>query len=225
MDYFAPINGDQLDPDRPYINANPGAGVEGSWPHAKAIEGSMREILKVITEAGIAPDPGDFTQLYQAIIGLMPEPGLEPGDVIWRAVSTPSVGFLECDGAAVSRTTYADLFAAIGTTFGIGNGTTTFNLPDIRGEFIRGWDHGVGVDVGRVFGSKQLDAFQGHWHRFHWDYEALQGGPTYLKNNRSNTQSDVDRVRDPISDGVNGTPRTAKETRPRNIALLPIIKY
>lgn len=71
MDYFAPINGDQLDPDRPYINANPGAGIEGSWPHAKAIEGPMREIVKVITEAGLTPDGEDFTQLYVAIQALI----------------------------------------------------------------------------------------------------------------------------------------------------------
>lgn len=47
-------------------------------------------------------------------------------------------GFLLCDGQAVSRTTYADLFAAIGTTFGEGDGSTTFNLPDLRSRFVKG---------------------------------------------------------------------------------------
>lgn len=73
MDYFPPINGDQLDPDRSYINANPGTGIEGSWPHAKAIEGPMREILKVIDEAGIARNGENFTQLYEAISALISE--------------------------------------------------------------------------------------------------------------------------------------------------------
>lgn len=66
--------------------------------------------------------------------------------------------YLICNGQAVSRTTYASLFAKIGTTYGVGNGTTTFNLPDLRGEFIRGWDNGRGVDAARVLGSAQADA-------------------------------------------------------------------
>ncbi len=54
----------------------------------------------------------------------------------------PPPGWLLCDGAAVSRTTYANLFAAIGTTAGPGDGSTTFNLPDYQGYFLRGVDHG-----------------------------------------------------------------------------------
>lgn len=68
------------------------------------------------------------------------------GAVLAYAKNTPPAGYLACNGAAVSRSTYAALFAAIGTTFGAGNGTTTFNLPDLRAEFIRGWDNGRGVD-------------------------------------------------------------------------------
>jgi phage-related tail fiber protein len=60
----------------------------------------------------------------------------------------------------VSRTTYSRLFSAIGTTFGNGNGSTTFNLPDFRGEFIRAWDAGRGVDAGRTLGSGQGDAIR-----------------------------------------------------------------
>ncbi|KYG61740.1 hypothetical protein AZI85_05805 [Bdellovibrio bacteriovorus] len=69
--------------------------------------------------------------------------------------NTCPAGWLEANGAAISRTTYASLFSAIGTTFGTGDGSSTFNLPDLRGEFIRGFDNGRGVDSGRVFGSKQ----------------------------------------------------------------------
>ena len=57
-------------------------------------------------------------------------------------------GWLKANGAAVSRTAYGDLFAKIGTVFGSRDGSTTFNLPDLRGEFIRGWDNGRGVDSG-----------------------------------------------------------------------------
>jgi phage-related tail fiber protein len=65
-------------------------------------------------------------------------------------------GWLKANGATVSRATYADLFAAIGTTYGAGDGATTFRLPDLRGEFLRSWDDGRGVDPGRTVGSSQL---------------------------------------------------------------------
>lgn len=76
------------------------------------------------------------------------------------AATVPS-GYLPCDGSAVSRTTYADLFAVIGTTYGVGNGTTTFNLPDIRAKTLRGLDQSAGIDVGRVLGSTQLPTIIG----------------------------------------------------------------
>lgn len=79
----------------------------------------------------------------------------EVGKIEWFARNTAPTGYLKANGAAVSRTTYANLFGVIGTTFGAGNGSTTFNLPDLRGEFPRGWDDGRGVDAGRVFGSAQ----------------------------------------------------------------------
>ncbi len=58
--------------------------------------------------------------------------GLFIGQVAASALASAPRGWLTCDGAAVSRTTYAALFALIGTTYGAGNGTTTFNLPDLR---------------------------------------------------------------------------------------------
>lgn len=78
-----------------------------------------------------------------------------PGLVLPFAGSAASSGWLLCNGQAVSRTTYAALFAVIGTTYGVGNGTTTFNVPDLRGEFVRGLDNGRGVDAGRTIGSSQ----------------------------------------------------------------------
>ncbi len=57
------------------------------------------------------------------------------------AASSVPTGWLECNGAAVSRTTYSALFAVIGTTWGNGNGVTTFNLPETRGLLPRGWNH------------------------------------------------------------------------------------
>ena len=63
----------------------------------------------------------------------------------WPTATIPT-GWLECDGSAVSRTTYASLYAVIGTAYGVGDGSTTFNLPDYQGEFLRGHDDGAGVD-------------------------------------------------------------------------------
>lgn len=54
------------------------------------------------------------------------------------AGNTVPDGYLYCDGSAVSRTTYSELFAAIGTIYGAGDGSTTFNVPDLRGYFLRG---------------------------------------------------------------------------------------
>jgi microcystin-dependent protein len=66
--------------------------------------------------------------------------------VAFAGAGSAPTGWLLCDGTAVSRTTYAALFAAIGTAHGAGDGSTTFNLPDYRGRFLRGVDHGAGRD-------------------------------------------------------------------------------
>ena len=87
-----------------------------------------------------------------------------PGAVMAFARSTPPAGWLACNGAAVSRIAYAPLYAAIGTLWGAGDGFNTFNLPDARGDFIRGYDDGRGVDAGREFATSQAQAIQSHSH-------------------------------------------------------------
>ena len=73
-------------------------------------------------------------------------------------------GYLECNGANISRSTFAALFAVIGTRYGTGDGATTFGLPDLRGEFIRGWDNNRNVDAGRNIGSSQGSQNESHDH-------------------------------------------------------------
>lgn len=90
--------------------------------------------------------------------------GVPPGSIIHVAGNTPPVGYIKANGAAVGRVLYAGLFAQIGTTFGAGDGSTTFNLPDLRGEFIRGVDDGRGLDAGRVLGSVQAGQNLSHTH-------------------------------------------------------------
>lgn len=67
-------------------------------------------------------------------IVIPPSPLMPSGTVLDFAGSIPPAGFLLCDGSAVSRTTYSDLFAAIGTIWGVGDGSTTFNLPNFNGR-------------------------------------------------------------------------------------------
>ncbi len=134
------------------------------------------------------------------------------GSVINHAAETAPTGWLECDGSAVSRTTYAALFAVIGTVFGTGDGSTTFNVPDLRGEFVRGWDDTRGVDPARAFGSAQADEFESHTHTV------------------SAQQDDTPNTAIASGSGVQTATVTTSatggtETRPRNIALLYIIKF
>lgn len=136
-----------------------------------------------------------------------------PGIVGHFAMDTPPEGWLRCNGADVSRTTYAALFAAIGTRFGSANGST-FRLPDLRGEFIRGWDNGRGLDPGRSFGSMQDDAIRAPFNigriissQFAWTGGTLHG-EGYMK----------------ASEGGAGL-SSGPETRPHNLALLACIKF
>lgn len=143
-----------------------------------------------------------------------PAPGVPSGAVMHFAMSTAPTGWLECNGGAVSRTTYADLFTAIGTTFGSGDGSTTFNLPDMRGEFIRGWDHGRGVDSGRSFGSSQTGTSV-----------LTAGSSPFVVTISNNTENTFTQGSDA---GGWASYHTATGTfgyvRPRNIALMACIK-
>jgi microcystin-dependent protein len=149
-------------------------------------------------------DRWNVVSYYEANIGLITSFGM---------TGLPS-GFLECNGSAISRTTYANLFNVIGTTFGVGNGSTTFNLPDLRGEFVRGWDNSRGVDSGRVFGSAQADELKAHTHTY-------TAGATYLNGGLDTPPADSTSTQFNINTGSTG----GTETRPRNIALIYAIKF
>jgi hypothetical protein len=100
----------------------------------------------------------------KVIVDAVGSAGLLVGEVKTWPTSTPPTGWLECSGAALDTTTYALLFASIGYTWG-GAGAS-FNLPDFRGSFLRGWDHGRGLDTGRVFGTYQADDNKSHAHEY-----------------------------------------------------------
>ena len=179
-----------------------------------------------------------FTALPQAV---------PSGTVHLFATTTAPSGYLECDGSAVSRTTYADLFAIIGTTWGEGNGSSTFNVPDLRGEFVRGWDDGRGVDSGRSFASSQSDQNKQHNHG------VSDGGhnhgindPGHIHQVEYSNSDSGDGVIEESGTGLSGTEPTlsattgitinnattgisinndgGSEARPRNIAMMYVIK-
>lgn len=175
---------------------------------------------KLVGISPMAPFDSATKLEWQSIIGSVPA-----GTVIQHAASSAPFGYLKANGAAVSRTTYAALFAAIGTTFGVGDGATTFNVPDLRGEFMRGWDDSRGVDSGRVFGSSQVHAVMDHSHKSAYSLDGTSlpyGGGLFDVMSESGA---VDATA--ISGLISSTyaANAAGETRPRNIAMLSCIKY
>jgi microcystin-dependent protein len=162
----------------------------------------------VVTSAKIADGTIAAGDLDSSLSNSVTPSGL----IAYFGSSTAPSGWIKANGAAISRTTYADLFAVVGTTYGSGDGSTTFNIPDLRGEFMRGWDDARGVDSGRTFGSFQTDAFEEHNHGLSSHYS--QGNGSYVT-----SSSGYSRVNYTQSQG------SASETRPRNIALLACIKY
>lgn len=163
---------------------------------------------------------------------------LQPaGQVTYFARTTPPDGWLVCDGSFVSRSTYSKLFSAIGTTFGAGNGSTTFGLPNLLGEFIRGWDNGRGVDPGRIFGSAQSSQNlihshpvqdPGHSHGFTviaYGTTDAGGGALVGGTDRGVGPDGSFTGTTTISGtGISINTSGGAEARPRNIALLPCIK-
>jgi microcystin-dependent protein len=156
-----------------------------------------------------------------------------PGAVKDYGSGTLPFGFLICDGSAVSRITYARLFSYIGISYGPGDGSTTFNLPDLRGFFTRGWDNGAGHDpdsgtryalnggaVGDNIGSYQVDGMSDHNHYVVFRSggggtppEAPGGGGTYIYATSSTYQ-------------VFGTNTVVtSETRPLNVYFNKMIAY
>ena len=149
------------------------------------------------------------------------------------ATTTIPAGYLECNGASISRSTYSSLFSAIGTTWGSADGSS-FNVPDLRGEFIRGFDNGKGTDSGRSFAASQAGNFQSHdhdvtdpGHSHSGDVAAARtvggtmgSGDTHaLVQNSTRTLSIDSADTDLTVDSEGGS-----ETRPRNISMMYIIK-
>ena len=189
-----------------------------------------------------APTPATGTRSTQlattAFVGAESQIAAPTGSVYTFAGATVPTGWLKCNGALLSRTTYAALFAVIGTTYGAGDGSTTFALPDLRGEFVRGFDDARGVDSGRALGSNQGDAIRNLsgevsfqavsgsdqliWLSsgvFSHSADMALGGHNQIASVASGSWEQV------LSFSADKVVPTAAENRPRNVAMHYIIKY
>lgn len=158
------------------------------------------------------------------------------GVIIQFAGTTAPTGYLTCDGSAVARTTYPNLFAAIGTTWGAGNGTTTFNIPDLRGYFLRGSGTSArDPDSPRSVGSAQTESYLNHTHTA----TSVDSGHVHSINSTgpngagggglpgfgTGTTYNTNTGQASISTTVNASTSGGTETRPDNVAVLYCIKF
>ena len=202
-----------------YTAGSPSTGVPATVVTADALNALQEEIARLVEGAGLTLNKADNAQALAAVQALIAGAAaglaLPSGTVLAFARNTAPVGWLKANGAAVSRATYAALFAAIGTTFGAGDGSTTFNVPDLRGEFLRGWDDGRGADPGRAFGSAQADELKSHAHTV--GLQNTGGGLDYSNPDTGSLTSGTNAGTTAATGGA--------ETRPRNVALLFCIKF
>lgn len=236
-----------------FVDENTTTGQVGSLIPATWGSAVTDEILNVIMGGGYVPDENENGQLLQAIKEIIAD-NIPPEkvrttlaeygitDAYTKAVTYTKeeieaklknlsalpvgamvpfprdavpAGFLEANGDTFNPATYPDLAAYLG-----GN-----TLPDTRGEFLRGWDHGRGVDAGRALGSNQQDQLQGHFHEMRGVAATISNtstGPVQMDSTGNTLLKAVASA--PITDGTNGAPRTGPETRPRNVAVMWCIK-
>ena len=158
--------------------------------------------------------------------------GAISGSIIAYAGTSVPSDYLSCDGSAISRSTYANLFSAIGTTWGAGNGSSTFNVPDLRAMFLRGTGtHGTanmakGTDFSApAVGTIENDQMQDHKHETIMSPgTSYQGYSSYAIGNHAYGTTYNFTTTAPLEINSQGTPRTGDETRPVNASVLYIIK-
>lgn len=197
-----------------------GAGEQPSIPGGEWFNMMTDELLQVLTLGGITPDKADHTQLAKAIQSIAFSASPVGVPLPWP-LATPPTGFLLMNGQAFNPATYPKLALAYPS------GT----LPDLRGEFIRGWDNGRGVDAGRALLSAQLDALQ----NITGGYNDMTGGVntgdgigafalTTLISNLQQLPPTGNYKQVNVTFDASRVVRTATETRGRNIAFNYIVR-
>jgi microcystin-dependent protein len=158
---------------------------------------------------------------------------IPPGQVATYAMTSCPSGWLAADGTAISRTTYASLYSTIGTTWGAGNGSSTFNVPDLRGVFVRGTGTNGNGAVGQAVGTYAADTYLNHNHtasqaahthtytQVTTTAQATGGsGSNYFNNSTTGTTSSATPAVTVDTSTTGGT-----ETKPKNYGVLYCIKY
>ena len=196
-----------------YVNGKKvaGIGLPGKSAYQYAVDGGYmgteEEFQEVLANAGS-------------------KGGNPPGTILWYASKTPPDGYLVCNGSVISRTDYADLFSVIGTTFGAGDGSTTFALPNLQAAFIRG--------------SGSRGQYKAEFGKFQ-DATAIYTNTTfsgsldnqiptrlrYISSQDSEQNTGYSHMYREDSSGSPGETQQGKiyTVRPVNIALTPIIKF
>ncbi|HDR2785670.1 TPA: tail fiber protein [Enterobacter sichuanensis] len=202
-----------------------------SWVVHNNCTGNFTITCRTASGSGVVVIPGLVSRLFCDGVNISDETYNPNNDMVGMiaafAANSAPTGWLAADGSAVSRTTYARLFSRIGTIYGSGNGTTTFNLPDGRGVFLRGFDAGRGLDSGRVFGSYQEDSVKTIDLRFYGRQGSGSGSRTVfsVENNRNALYttgiSQDDGSVQPAFQQIGST----SENRVKNLAQLMCIKY
>lgn len=172
------------------------------------------------------------------------------GTIITVPTNSVPNGYIKCNGATLNASTYPELFQVLGRLYGGSASNNTFKVPDLRGEFIRGWDDGKGVDSGRMIGTTQSHSMQSHNH-----YLPTGAGLTWNRPNDRYALPDniwaASNINTGSTNGMTGGNTTypnpnfdnplypefqdhsivgsigtfSHETRPRNVAMMYCIKY
>jgi microcystin-dependent protein len=175
-----------------------------------------------VTTAKIADGNVTLAKLVTAVQQAL----LPAGAVQAFAMNSAPAGWLAADGSNVSRSTYASLFSAISTTYGAGDGSTTFALPDLRGYFVRGSGTNSDATAAGTFGAKQADAIKGHTHAISFGFTAAKPTASAFTTGGGGTA-----INGAVAAGSNEIANTyatsdgGTETRPKNIAMLYCIKF
>jgi hypothetical protein len=177
--------------------------------------------VNTIIEGATITLSGNTTQEVTSTNNMMPT-----STIIQNVSATVPSGFLYCNGQAVSRSTYSRLFASISTTFGVGNGTTTFNVPNFLGCFLRGASTqtigGVAYAAAAV-GTAQQDSVLEAYNEGFWTVDSGGGGSSRTVRSRNQLTGD------PEDTGTNSTTKflrqNATENRPVNHAVYYYIRY
>lgn len=141
------------------------------------------------------------------------------GAVSMWLTGAPPAKWIALDGVDRDRDDFSELFDLWGTTFGPGDGISTFGVPDTRGEFLRGYDGGRGVDSGRALGSAQTELIGAHTHDFQRIGPGSGGGEGIESDTARENQTTFTQYVKNTGTGIGA------ENRPRNVALMLIVRY